>query len=138
VVKPNREKTRFYAKEIIESPQRVNEMDEHVDFESIYRPGVVFDLKESDRWPLQDARHFLTKYARCIVCGAHLKAAKSVEGAIGPVCAKYFATTHNGNGGNGAAAPVDVALETHTLRPNGVELDGSEGFDHEKEIYGDA
>jgi len=91
VVKPNRDKTRFYAKEIVESPKRINELEEKVDFEAVYRPGVIFELNESDRWPLQEAKHFLTKYARCIVCGRGLKAAKSVEGAIGPVCAKYFA-----------------------------------------------
>jgi len=93
VVKPNREKTRFYAKEIVESPARMTESGLKVDFESIYRPGKVYDLKETDRWDLAEARDFLTKYSRCIVCGAGLKAAKSVAGAIGPVCAKYFATT---------------------------------------------
>jgi hypothetical protein len=96
VVKPNKDKTRFYAKEIVESPPRMTEAGEVVDFETVYRPGVVFGLTEADRWPLKEAQQFLTRYARCIVCGAHLKAAKSVAGAIGPVCAKYF-----GHGGNG-------------------------------------
>jgi NADH pyrophosphatase NudC (nudix superfamily) len=91
VVKPNKEKTRVYAKEIIESPPRITEAGAVVDFESVYRAGAVYDLSESDRWQLADAREFLTKYARCIVCGAHLKSAKSVAGAIGPVCARYFA-----------------------------------------------
>jgi len=94
VVKPNQEKTRFYAKEIVESPARMTESGLVVDFETVYRPGKVYDLTENDRWNLADARDFLTKFARCIVCGRHLKAAKSVGGAIGPVCAKYFATTH--------------------------------------------
>lgn len=91
VVKPNKEKTRVYAKEIVESAPRMTETGEVVDFESVYRPGVVFTLTENDRWDLVEAQSLLTKYARCIVCGAHLKAAKSVAGAIGPICAKYFA-----------------------------------------------
>jgi hypothetical protein len=90
VVKPNKAKTRFYAKEIIESPPRMTEAGEVRDFESVYRPGAVYDLTEGERWDLAEAKDFLTRYARCIVCGAHLKAAKSVAGAIGPVCAKYF------------------------------------------------
>jgi len=90
VVKPNKEKTRFYAKEIVESPARITEAGSEVDFESVYRPGVIYNLQESDRWPLAEAANFLTKYARCIVCGRHLKAAKSVATSIGPVCSKYF------------------------------------------------
>jgi Family of unknown function (DUF6011) len=95
VVKPNREKTRVYAKEIVESPPRMTEAGEVVDFEAVYRPGVIYSLTEADRWDLADAADFLTKYAKCIVCNRSLRAAKSVAGAIGPVCAKYFA------GGNG-------------------------------------
>jgi hypothetical protein len=95
VVKPNKDKTRVYAKEIVESPPRITENGEEVDFEAIYRPGVIYTLNESDRWDIADAQDFLTKYARCIVCNRHLKAAKSVAEAIGPVCRKYFA--HNKN-----------------------------------------
>jgi len=96
VVKPNKAKTAVYAKEIVESPARMTENGQEVDFEAVYRKGVVFTLTEADRWDLADAADFLTKYARCIVCGRHLKAAKSVAGAIGPVCAKYFGHRHNG------------------------------------------
>jgi hypothetical protein len=95
VVKPNKDKTRVYAKEIVESPERMTENGAVVDFETVYRPGVVFSLTESDRWDLADAKDFLTKFARCIVCGRSLKAAKSVAASIGPVCAKYFA--HHGD-----------------------------------------
>jgi hypothetical protein len=98
VVKPNKDKTRVYAKEIVESPARMTEAGEVVDFEAIYRPGAVFNLSETDRWDLAEAKDFLTKYARCIVCNRHLKAAKSVAEAIGPICSKYFAQhSHNGN-----------------------------------------
>ena len=93
VVKPNKEKTAVYAKEIVESPARMTESGLQVDFEARYAPGVVYRLTEADRWDIADAQDFLTKFARCIVCGRHLKAAKSVANAIGPVCAKYFA--HN-------------------------------------------
>jgi len=85
---------RLYAKEIIESAKRITEDGEQADFESVYARGVVYDLTEADRWDWADASAFLTKYARCIVCNAHLKAAKSVAGAIGPVCAKYFKHKH--------------------------------------------
>jgi len=90
VVKPNKEKTRVYAKEVVESPARITENGQEVDFETVYAPGVVFKLTEDDRWDLADAKDFLTKFSRCIVCSRHLKAAKSVEQSIGPVCAKYF------------------------------------------------
>lgn len=90
VVKPNKEKTRCYAKEIIESAPRMTEAGAVVDFESVYRSGMVYNLTEADRWPLAEAAEFLTKYARCIVCGRHLKAAKSVATSIGPICSKYF------------------------------------------------
>ena len=96
VVKPNKEKTRVYAKEIVESPARMTENGEVVDFETRYAPGVVFSLTESDRWDLADAKDFLTRFAKCIVCGRHLKAAKSVESSIGPVCSKYFAHRNGG------------------------------------------
>jgi hypothetical protein len=95
VVKPNKLKTRVYAKEIIESPARMTENGAVADFTTVYRAGVVFQLTESDRWNLADAKDFLTKFSKCIVCGRHLKAAKSVAGSIGPVCAKYFAHSHS-------------------------------------------
>jgi Family of unknown function (DUF6011) len=93
VVKPNRSKTRVYAKEIVESPARMTESGQEVDFETVYRPGAIYTLTEADRWDIADAQDFLTKFARCIVCNRSLKAAKSVASAIGPVCRKYFA--HN-------------------------------------------
>ena len=123
VVKPNKAKTRVYAKEIVESPARMTEAGEVVDFEAVYRPGAIYRLTEADRWDLADAKDFLTKFARCIVCGRHLKAAKSVAGAIGPVCAKYFAHRHNGGAACNGHAIADVALEAHTLRPDAVRED---------------
>lgn len=118
VVKPNKEKTRVYAKEIVESPARMTESGLQVDFETRYAPGVVYSLSEQDRWALADAKDFLTKFSRCIVCGRHLKAAKSVERSIGPVCAGYFKNSshvngcaHHDNAGpaQGPAAAVEMA-----------------------------
>lgn len=91
VVKPNKEKTRFYAKEIVASPPRLTEKGEVVDFETVYRAGMIYNLTADDKWPLAEAAAFLTKYARCIVCGRHLKAATSVANSVGPICAGYFA-----------------------------------------------
>jgi|SRR5215831_14196050 len=119
VVKPNREKTKIYAKEIIESPARMTENGAVVDFETRYAPGVVFKLTEADRLDLEDAKDWLTKFARCIVCGRSLKAAKSVAHAIGPVCAKYFkGSSHvNACADHDSAAPQGaVAAAAHIER----------------------
>lgn len=123
VVKPNKDKTRVYAKEIVESPARMTESGMEVDFEAVYRPGVIYSLTEADRWDIADAQDFLTKYARCIVCGRHLKAAKSVANAIGPVCIKYFGhnKTYTAKPCAGAAcshehAAADTAAEDFGVR----------------------
>lgn len=124
VVKPNKEKTRVYAKEIVESPARMTESGLKVDFETRYAPGIVFKLTEADRWDLADAKDFLTKFSRCIVCGRHLKAAKSVERSIGPVCAGYFkgsshvnaCADHDSTAPQGAVAAVNsIAKSPKTI-----------------------
>jgi hypothetical protein len=124
VVKPNREKTRVYAKEIVESPARMTENGSVVDFEAIYRPGVVFNLTESDRWDLADAKDFLTKFSKCIVCGRSLKAAKSVASAIGPICAKYFAHSKHDDACNHAAPKSQEVLDAEdTLKAQKIASD---------------
>lgn len=120
VVKPNRDKTRVYAKEIVESPARMTENGAVVDFEARYAPGVVFKLTEDDRWDLADAKDFLTKFSKCIVCGRSLKAAKSVAQAIGPVCAKYFAHRH---GTNGHTHVASVEAEVDPEKNDGETFD---------------
>lgn len=129
VVKPNKDKTRVYAKEIVESPARMTESGLQVDFETRYAPGVVFKLTEADRWALADAKDFLTKFSRCIVCGRHLKAAKSVERSIGPVCAGYFKGSSHVNGcahhdspasSEAGAAAADDGSDTSPYAPNYV------------------
>jgi hypothetical protein len=116
VVKPNKDRTRVYAKEIVESPARMTESGAVVDFETVYAPGVVFKLTEADRWDLADAKDFLTKFSRCIVCGRHLKAAKSVESSIGPVCAKYFGSKKTCSHEHAPAAMIDsIAKSPKTI-----------------------
>jgi Family of unknown function (DUF6011) len=121
VVKPNRTKTRVYAKEIVESPARMTENGMKVDFESVYAPGIIFDLTEADRWDLADAKDFLTKFSKCIVCNRHLKAAKSVEMSIGPVCAKYFkGSSHvNGCARHDSAAPQGAVAAADMIEDEG-------------------
>ena len=132
VVKPNKDKTRVYAKEIVESPARMTESGLQVDFEAVYRPGIVYSLTEADRMELADAQDFLTKYARCIVCGRHLKAAKSVARAIGPVCAGYFRNSshvngcaHHDNAAPQGAAAADTAAEDWGVRNEPVTAEGA-------------
>jgi hypothetical protein len=120
VVKPNKDKTRVYAKEIVESPARMTESGAVVDFEAVYRPGVIFSLTEADRMDLADAKDFLTKFSKCIVCGRHLKAAKSVAGAIGPVCAKYFKGSSHVN----ACADHDSTASKEAVAAADIEDEG--------------
>lgn len=98
IVKPPRERTkrdegRLYAKRMVERPG-IERMAEDgtpiygVDF--IYAPGAIFELGPEDRMPFEDAKALTARYARCIVCGAHLRDRKSVERGIGPVCRGYF------------------------------------------------
>lgn len=92
VVKPNRAKTRMYAKRLIEiGGQRLTEAGTVVEIEFEYAPGAIYRLTEADRMPLEKAKELTIRYGRCIVCGRRLKAAQSVERGIGPVCIKSFA-----------------------------------------------
>lgn len=91
VVKSNQSKTRLYAKHIVESPERLNANGELVDIDFVYSPGAIFDIKPEHKMALEDAKVLTIRYGRCIVCGRRLKAGKSVEQGIGPVCIKSFA-----------------------------------------------
>jgi len=91
VVKPNRDNTRVYAKQLVETKsERLTEQDEHVHFDFVYAPGAIFKLKPENQMDINRARDLMIRYGRCIVCGAHLKVAASVERGIGPVCIRYF------------------------------------------------
>jgi hypothetical protein len=92
VVKPNQRKTGLYAKRLVEiAGERLNEENTLVNIEFVYAPGAIFDIKPEQKMSLEDAKWLTIRYGRCIVCGRRLKAGKSVEQGIGPVCIKSFA-----------------------------------------------
>lgn len=94
IVKPNREKTKLYAKRLVELGENAQRLAGDgsiiygVEFE--YAPGAIYKLSPEDRMPFEDAKALTARYAKCIVCGRGLKAAQSVERGIGPVCRIYF------------------------------------------------
>jgi len=90
-VKPNRQKTRCYAKRWVAiNGERLTLSDEHVKGEWAYAPGLMAKVKPEYRMTLEQAKRFILIYGQCCRCGRKLKAAKSVEQGIGPVCIKYF------------------------------------------------
>lgn len=99
VVKKNREKTRLYAKRLVERGNgvvRATESGERVrGFDFKWAPGAVYRIKLSDRMPVERAKELIVLYGRCIACGIALTAAKSVEQGIGPVCIKKFGPVLN-------------------------------------------
>lgn len=91
VVKPNQEKTRLYAKKLVEAPsERVTETGKHVDFDFVYEKGAIYKLRPEFKMTLERGKELMIRYGRCIVCGRTLKKAESVERGIGPVCIKFF------------------------------------------------
>src|SRR5438132_2374593 len=91
VVKMNREKTRSYAKRLVQiGGERLVESGAHRKFDFEYDKGAIYRLTEGDRMPLDRAKDLMVRYGRCINCGRFLKAAVSVERGIGPVCIKAF------------------------------------------------
>lgn len=86
---------RLYAKQLREFKLNVPRVLEdgtavEYDCEWEYVRGVVFDLSESDRMDIERAKALSIRYGRCLKCGRRLKARKSVEEGIGPVCRKSF------------------------------------------------
>lgn len=96
VVKPNKQKTRCYALKLVESPPRMTEAGEVVDFELEFERGLIFQLREKHRMTLADAAQYLIRYGKCIICKRTLKAARTLKTVeetglmVGPVCRKYF------------------------------------------------
>lgn len=94
VVKLNQKKTNKYVKRLVEltgSARRLNDEDEHVPIEFVYAPGMLAKLRPEDQMTLEAAKPFIIRYGRCLFCGLRLKAAKSVERSVGPVCFKRYA-----------------------------------------------
>lgn len=91
IVKANREKTRLYAKRLVEiAGERLTESDELVKIDFVYDPGAIFNVKPEQKMDFERAKALTIRYGRCINCGRHLTAGKSVERGIGPVCRKSF------------------------------------------------
>jgi hypothetical protein len=93
VVKLNRQRTRVFARRVVEitgSARRVNEDGDRVRVDLVYAPGVVQRLRPADRLSLEAARPFLVRYSNCMVCGTALRDAVSVLDSIGPVCRRMF------------------------------------------------
>ena len=92
IVKPNREKTRVYAKRLVEiRGERLVETGEHVAIEFEYAPGAIHRIRPEHRMSVEEGKALTIRYGKCICCGRRLKAAVSVERGIGPVCITYFA-----------------------------------------------
>lgn len=92
VVKPNKDKTRLYAKRLVEiATDRLNAEGDMIQIEFVYEAGAIFNVKPEHRMSYDDAKMLTIRYGRCIVCNRRLKAGKSVEQGIGPVCRKSFA-----------------------------------------------
>lgn len=91
IVKPNKAKTSLYAKRLVEiNANRLTEADTRVQIEFEYEAGAIYNLTPEMKMPLERAKQLTIRYGRCIVCGAKLKQAESVERGIGPVCIKSF------------------------------------------------
>lgn len=91
VVKPNRDKTRMYAKQLVEiGGQRLTANGWVVNIDFRYAPGAIRSIRPAHRMPLREAEQLTVQYGRCIACGRALKDAQSVRQGIGPVCRKYF------------------------------------------------
>lgn len=95
VVKPNRQRTRLYAKRLVEiNAERATEAGERVQIEFEYAPGAIYQIRPEHRMCITRAKALTIRYGRCICCGRHLRAAGSVERGIGPVCARSFRHDH--------------------------------------------
>lgn len=91
-VKLNGQKTRMYAKKIVEiRGERLTEGDDVVQIEFEYAPGAIYNIRPEHRMSLEKGKALTIRYGKCLCCSRKLKAAKSVERGIGPVCIKYFA-----------------------------------------------
>lgn len=93
VVKFNQKKTNKYVSQLVEltgSARRLNEPGEHVPIDFEYAPGMLAQLRPEDQMSLEEARPFIIKYGKCLFCRTKLRAAKSVEQGVGPVCIKRY------------------------------------------------
>lgn len=90
VAKFNKDKTNMYAKQVVETGERITEAGTIVTIDFEYAAGAIKKLTPAMKMDGEKAKALTIKYGRCLICGRKLKAAKSVEAGIGPVCAKYY------------------------------------------------
>lgn len=104
-VQANREKTRTYAKRLVEiGGVRLTEAGERVNAEYQYEAGLVDQVaREGRKMTLDEAKAFILRYGFCARCSRQLKDATSVLRGIGPVCVTYF--------GDAPAQPSGDGLE---------------------------
>jgi Family of unknown function (DUF6011) len=88
VVRKAKTSDRIYALELVSAPDRVMEDGSVAKLELEYRKGMIFELRDEHRLPAIEVEQVSRQYGRCIQCGLKLKAAKSVQRGIGPVCWK--------------------------------------------------
>lgn len=87
----NKAGTNAYTSRWVETKSEyLNENDEHVKGKWEYDPQLKGMLRPEHRMTMEQAKAFILKYGQCAKCAHKLKAAKSVEEGIGPVCKKYF------------------------------------------------
>lgn len=94
VVQISRQSSHPYAKKIQQLgpyAERLNEVDGHVGWDFEYAPGEIRFIRPEHKVTKEQAQRLSTKYGVCLKCGKFLKAAKSVERSVGPVCWKSFA-----------------------------------------------
>lgn len=92
VVKFNRDKTRLYAKQLVEhhGDRLVESGDHRHDIEFEYAPGAIYRISPDDRMSETRGKELTIRYGKCLNCGRKLKNGVSVERGIGPVCIKSF------------------------------------------------
>ncbi len=91
-VKPTKDKKRLYAMAMVGiHGERLTTGGEIVNWDWKYAPGLVNHIDPSWKMSADLAAELGIRTGRCISCKRPLKAAKSVQAMIGPVCIKYFA-----------------------------------------------
>lgn len=90
-VQSNKAKTGVYALVAVAfGGERLNLHGDVVKFEYQYAAGLINHITPAMRMTKEQAKEYSLKYSKCMWCGRKLKAAKSVEAGIGPVCIKRF------------------------------------------------
>lgn len=92
VVKVKKSRAGFlYASRLKEiGGERLTEADTVVNFEYEFVSGLIHQVRASMKMTKEQAIFYGIRYGRCLRCGRKLKAAKSVEAAIGPVCIRWY------------------------------------------------